>query len=646
MRFGTATVRIRTFCYPLGTLLPRTMQPEQMQALLAAIVDSSDDAIVSKSLKGIVLSWNAGAQRIFGYTAAEAVGQSINLIIPPERREEEREILQRLRNGERIEHLETVRLRKDGRRVLISLTVSPVRDGQGRIVGASKVARDVTEQRRAHLALEVGEQRLRMALDAGRMGTWEWHFPTNTVVWSEGVEVMHGLAPGTFAGTFEAYEQRVHPGDRHMVKRTIEGTLAGKDHQIEYRVLRPDGGEHWVEGRGKLFLDEHGKPLRMVGVCTEITERKRFERELQEADRRKDEFLATLAHELRNPMAPIRNALEIMKRADDQPGLVLQARATMERQVALMERLIDDLLDMSRISSNKLVLRKQRVELASVIHHALEGSRPLAERMGHEVAVQLPAQPVHVQGDPARLAQVFSNLLNNACKYTPSGGRVRLAAERRGDEVVVSVEDNGIGIPAEVLPRIFEMFVQADRSMERMQGGLGIGLTLVKQLVELHGGRVEARSPGPGKGSEFRVALPVAVALADPDAPPAPALPVTASPRRVLVVDDNRDGAESLSVLLQLAGHETALAYDGVDALEVAERFRPDLVLLDLGLPRMNGFEACRRLRAQPWGKGMKVVALTGWGQDGDRRRSEEAGFDGHLVKPMDLRALAALLAS
>ncbi|HEX5041501.1 MAG TPA: PAS domain S-box protein [Candidatus Polarisedimenticolaceae bacterium] len=616
-----------------------------MQALLAAIVDSSDDAIVSKSLDGIILSWNAAAERIFGYPAAEAVGRSIHLIIPPERRGEEEEILRKLRRGQRIEHLETVRVRKDGRRVHVSLTVSPVRDASGRIVGASKVARDVTEQRRAHRALEDSEQRLRLALDAGRMGTWEWYLPTNTVTWSPGLEAIHGLAPGTFPGTFDAYQGDIHPDDRASVQRSIQETLAGGEHHLEYRIVWPDGSEHWVEGRGKLFHDEDEKPLRMIGVCTEITERKRYERELQEADRRKDEFLATLAHELRNPLAPIRNALEIMKRAEDQPALVLRARDTMERQVSLMERLIDDLLDLSRISRNKLALRRQRVELASAVHHAVEASRPLAERMGHEVVVQLPAEPVHVSGDPARLVQVFSNLLNNACKYTPPGGRVRLEAQRQGQEVVVAVEDNGVGIPAEVLPQIFEMFVQADRSLER-QGGLGIGLTLVRQLVELHGGRVEARSEGPGKGSTFRVALPVEAGIPEVVAAPGPALPIASSPRRILVVDDNQDGAESLCLLLKLAGHETALAFDGVDALETAERFRPDLVLLDLGLPGLNGYEVCRRLRAQPWGKGMTVVALTGWGQEADRRRSEDAGFDGHLVKPMDLKALAALLAS
>ena len=352
-----------------------------------------------------------------------------------------------------------------------------------------------------------------------------------------------------------------------------------------------------------------------------------------------------LAHELRGPLAPLCNTLEIIKRADGDDALLQQAWTIMERQLAQMVRLVDDLLDVSRIARNKLELRRERVELASVVHQAAETCRPLAEGSKQEVTVTLPPGAVYLHADPVRLAQVFSNLLQNACKYTEPGGRIWLTAERQGSDVLVSVKDTGIGIPTEMLPHIFELFTQVDRTLERSQGGLGIGLTLVKQLVEMHGGTVEASSDGPGLGSEFVVRLPILVEK--PEKHPSPAS-VTAKPatatRRILLVDDNQDSAQTLAKLLTLTGHETRVAHDGVQAVEAAGQFLPDAVLLDIGLPRLNGFEACRRIREQAWGKTMMLVALTGWGQEEDRRKSRDAGFDHHLVKPVDYAALMRLL--
>jgi PAS domain S-box-containing protein len=385
-------------------------------------------------------------------------------------------------------------------------------------------------------------------------------------------------------------------------------------------------------------------------ICQYVTatyERLRLIGQLLEADRRKDEFLATLAHELRNPLAPIRNALEIMRLAEDDGQAVGDARGLMERQLGQMVRLIDDMLDVSRITRGKLQLRRERIELAAVVNNAVETSRPLIEAAGHELSVILPPGPVHLDADPTRLAQVFANLLNNAAKFTNPGGRICLTAERQGGDVVVSVRDNGIGIPADRLPRLFEIFSQVAPALERSRGGLGIGLSLVKGLVEMHGGSVEGRSGGSGRGSEFLVRLPVsAEAPADgPARPGDPEGPAAPARCRILVVDDLRDAADTLALLLQMRGHDVRAARDGLEAVAAAEAFLPEVVLLDIGLPKLNGYQAARRIRQQPWGRGMTLVALTGWGQEEDKRRASEAGFDHHLTKPVDPAALEELLA-
>jgi signal transduction histidine kinase len=375
-------------------------------------------------------------------------------------------------------------------------------------------------------------------------------------------------------------------------------------------------------------------------------ENARLYAELREADRRKDEFLATLAHELRNPLAPIRNALRVMRLAGDDGSVAEESREMMERQLAQMVRLVDDLLDVSRITRDKLELRKERVALAAAIESAVETSRPLIEQMGHHLTVALPPEPVHLDADATRLAQVFANLLNNSAKYTERGGLIRLSAELCEGRVVVRVRDNGVGIPAEAMPWLFEMFSQVDRNLERAQGGLGIGLTLVKRLVEMHGGVVYAVSEGAGRGSEFVVELPVGECVPEPEESSADDGGQAVAPkRRILVVDDNRDSATSLSMMLSLMGNETRTAHDGLEAVEAAAAFRTDVILLDIGLPKLNGYDACRRIREQSNGCRPVVVACTGWGQVEDRRRTTEAGFDHHLVKPLDPDALQELLA-
>jgi PAS domain S-box-containing protein len=538
----------------------------------------------------------------------------------------------------------------DGTPVPSYLGVSALREGA---LGLCLMVTDLTAQRhyqelqRTQEALRATSERLELAQQAGGIGTFEWDIRTGTESWSAPKEALYGLPAGGFGGRFEDWKQAVHPDDRERAESDrLRAVAARTDLDSEFRIVRLDGETRWIASKGKVFYRDDGEPLRMLGVSMDITELKRTEEALRNADRKKDEFLATLAHELRNPLAPIRNALQVLEaKAPSQPELDW-GRGVLDRQVRLMARLLEDLLDVSRISLNKLELRKERVELGAVLEAALETSRPVIDAGGHAFSLALPPEPIHLDADPVRLAQVFANLLNNAAKYTEKGGRIQLTAVRIGGDVIVTVKDSGIGIVPEVLPRIFDIFSQAKPALVWSQGGLGIGLSLVKGLVELHGGSVEARSEGPARGSEFVVRLPVdtKTPIAQP-APPGEAHKPGAK-HRVLIADDNRDSADSLALLLKIMGNEVGTAYDGEQAVEAAAALRPEVVVLDLGMPKLNGYEACRRIREQPWGQGMFLIALTGWGQEEDRQRTAEAGFNQHMVKPVDPDVLMKLLDS
>jgi PAS domain S-box-containing protein len=631
----------------------RQLEREKQQQLftarrLASIVESSEVAIVGKGLDGIIQSWNSAAEALFGYSAQQAIGRHISLVIPPERLAEESEIIATLKAGRRVEHLETERIRADGNRVHISLTVSPIKDGDGNVIGASKMVRDITKERqaaaeRARLITLIESSRDFIAIcDLDAVPIFLNHAGLE-LVGLESVEAARRVTVWDF----------FFPEDRDKIRTELFPAVLANGHgELEVRFRHFKTGEaRWMAYKVLALTDENGQAIAIGSVSQDITHRKELENnlrtlaaELSEANQRKNEFLATLAHELRGPLAPLGNVLEVWKRSASQEQLQ-QARGTMERQLGQMVRLVDDLLDLNRITHNRLELRKTRLELATVVEHALETCRPLAKARGHELTVTLPEQPSYVQADAVRLAQVFGNLLSNSCKYTPEGGTISLTARREADDVIVSVKDNGVGIPPDRLGGVFEMFAQVDTSLEHAQGGLGIGLTLVKQLVAMHGGTVEAHSAGLGHGSEFIVRLPL-----DEGATEAATAPQVAignpKRRRILVVDDNKDSATSLSMLLQLEGHDTLAVHDGIEAIEAAERHRPDVVLLDIGLPRMNGHEVCRRLRERPWGKELVVIALTGWGQSEDRQKSQAAGFDGHLVKPVRYETLAELLSS
>jgi PAS domain S-box-containing protein len=440
------------------------------------------------------------------------------------------------------------------------------------------------------------------------------------------------------------------PAENPAIRAIKEGVIVGL---ANHTILRArDGSERNVDDSAAPIHDRDGQIAGCVLVFRDVTQRRGIEKTLRDADRRKDEFLATLAHELRNPLAPIRNAVELLRHAGDNPAAMEEVRRIMDRQVGQMVRLIDDLLEISRVTSGKLTLHKQRVKLAAVVQSAVEETRSLIHESGHELTITQPPEPIFLDADPTRLAQIFSNLLNNAAKYTEKGGRIWLTVERTADVATVSVRDTGIGLSAEHLSHIFEMFSQVSPALERSQGGLGIGLALVRGLVGLHGGTIEAHSSGPGLGSEFVVRLPISRLPAPPPATgprpvgsgPVEERPGSTARRRILVVDDNLDAASSLAMLLRKIGHEVQTAHDGLEAVQAAAAFHPQIVLLDIGLPKMNGYEAAKRIREQSSNEQVTIVALTGWGQERDKEQALEAGFDYHLTKPAELAALQHLL--
>ena len=803
------------------------------EAHLAAIVESSGDAIVSKTLDGRVQSWNAAAERLFGYTAAEMIGRPILMLIPPELHHQEAEILQTLREGRRIERYETERVAKDGRRIDVSLTVSPVRDRTGKIIGAAKIVRDISAAKRSEALLldearaldmlnRVGQtvaaeldldRAVQVVTDAAtqlsgaafgaffsnnvddegesytlyaisgvpRESFSQFPLPRNTALFgatfrgervvrvddvladgrygqsapqfgmpaghlpvrsylavpviSRSGSVLGGLfmghpQPGVFTERSErlllgiasqaaiavdngrlyqaaqqeierrkAVEEALRRSDR--VYRAIgdsidfgiwicdpdgRNTFASKSFlelvgmtqeqcsqfgwasalhpdeaaatvsswqacvreggtwNREYRFLGVDGQYHPVLARGGPVRDDQGRILCWAGINLDIGDIKQAEQALVEADRRKDEFLAILAHELRNPLAPMRYALAIARQPSRTAEQQRQAEDVIDRQLKHMSRLLDDLLDVSRITHGTLELRRSQIDLTSIVATAIEAARPLIDAKRHELTLELPIQTLRVDADLVRLSQVFANLLINAAKYTDAGGKIQLRAWQEDGQVAVSVRDNGIGIAPEMMPRLFRLFSQARTALERSEGGLGIGLALVKGVVALHGGSVQARSDGPHLGSEFTVRLPLSPARPVEVAHAVDGTQVNGTRLRMLVADDNRDNAETCAMLLRLRGHEVHTAYGGRIAFDLAQRVQPQVLLLDIGMPELNGYELARRIRGETWGQSMVLVAITGWGQQEDKERALAAGFNHHITKPIELGQLDAVL--
>jgi signal transduction histidine kinase/DNA-binding response OmpR family regulator len=529
-------------------------------------------------------------------------------------------------------------------RSLVSIVRSALRARRNQY----EIREAIRERERQASARMAQDEKLRFALSAGGLGWWELDLANEELTCSEICKATYGRPldqPFTYAQLLAS----IHPEDAERVTDAVARSMADNGfYDIEYRVVWPNGELHWVMIRGHAVRARENEPARMVGVSLDVTERERLHdalrlsqaelanqaEQLRTADRLKDEFLATLAHELRNPLAPITTGLALLSETAD-PKLSHKTLGVMQRQVSHMVRLIDDLLDVSRITSGKLELKRERISLASVLDAAIEGSMPNIERAGHTLRTSLTSEPLFLDADHTRVAQVISNLLNNSTKYTPRGGSIELAARRSGEFVVITVTDDGLGIPPDRLEEVFEMFSQVNRALERSQGGLGIGLALVRTLVQMHGGSVEARSAGRDQGSVFTVRLPLAAADVPVNDRPVPHAVRGPAATRILVVDDNDDAAELLSLMLRKAGHETVVAPDGQSALAAAEALVPDFVILDIGLPGMSGYQVAEQLRKNARYANAGLIALTGWGTPEDRRKALEVGFDVHLTKPV-----------
>ena len=630
--------------------------------LRSDVLAQMKDAVVAVDDEGRVIYLNAAAELQYGRAASETLGHPLDHLFSVQwYRDDDAATTEASLRSSGAWRGERIHQRRDGTILHVESTITSLRDSGPAAGGRLIVSRDVSERYRAEAALQ--EAMRSLARSERQFATLVENSPfifarfdreLRHVYVSPMIESVTGLAPAAFVGRTHA--QIDLPADlaaelTTLVRGVFEnGTVA--DTRFSYHT--PSGVRHY-EARLVPEISRDGVVESVLSIASDVTEREVADSErrvaaasLREADRRKDVFLATLAHELRNPLAPIGNALQVMRLSADEAAQA-RAREMIERQLGQLVHLVDDLLDVSRISQGKVELRRERIELSAVIRNAVETSRPVVDASRHALEVSLaPAPEIAVDGDMTRLTQVVANLLNNAAKYTPAGGRIVVSTRREGDEAVVEVADTGVGIAAGQLAEVFQMFTQVDRAAGRSQGGLGIGLALVRRLVEMHGGTVLATSAGPGLGSSFQVRLPLletASEVAD-RVEPGDAAPANGDGIRVLVADDNHDSADSMAMMLGLMGFEAVVAYDGDEALRVAESARPHVAILDIGMPRLDGVEVAKRLRADERLRDMLLIALSGWGRDGDRRRTRDAGFDHHLVKPVDLDALGGLLAS
>ena len=790
-----------TFLVLAGVVAERKAA-EQAISFVASIVESTDDAVIGRTLDGIILSWNKGAERIYGYSADEAIGCPLSILIPSHRANEMPRMLEQLKRGEQIGRFETERVRKDGRIILVSLTVSPIKDADGKTVGASLIARDITERKQNEKALRQGEEQLSLALEAANMGAWSYDVQTGAVNWSPSLEAMHGIPPGTFGGTFDDYLKDIHPADRQRVTASVERAIEQKaDHEIEYRIIRPDGTVRWVLGRGQVTVDEVGNPIRMSGVCMDISERKKAQEALSEseaqlanmiasamdaiitvdsdqrilvfnaaaekmfrcsaqevlgqsidrfipeqfraehrkhirsfgdtnvtkrsmgalgslsgfradghefpieasisqievkaqklytvilrditerqraaeererllaaeqearaeaeaANRAKDEFLALVSHELRTPLNSIVGWVDILLTNPDRDEAHLaRALEVIKRNAALQARIIEDILDVSRIVvAGKLQLEIRPVELPTIIHAAIGAVQLTAAEKRIRIRQSLDRSVDPVLGDPYRLQQIVWNLLANAIKFTPDGGEVEVSLEQAGSNARITVRDTGEGIRPEFLPHIFDRFSQADSSGTRSYGGLGLGLAIVRHLVELHGGTVEAYSAGEKQGAVFTVTLPSEPAHvescvssggfeADRDSRDDGA---SLAGIRVLIVDDDLDSREVLAALLELRAAEVRSAGSAREALDAMTDWKPDVLVSDIGMPGQDGYDLIREVRSRAAEDGGQIpaIALTGYAAVQDGERALSAGYHTHMAKPVEPGHLVKLIAS
>jgi PAS domain S-box-containing protein len=607
------------------------------------VEQARDYALFVLDRDGRILTWNAGAQRIKGYAPEEIVGRHFSVFYPHEAVASgwpAHELKVATAEG-RFED-EGWRVRKDGSRFWASVVITALRDDGGKLIGFSKITRDLTDRRLHEEALRQSEERFRLLVE-GVVDYAIYMLDSEGVVtsWNAGAQRIKGYARDEILG--KHFSRFYPPGDVESGKPWEELAIArrvGRTEDEGWRV-RKDGARFWARTVLSALHDEQGHLRGFAKVTQDLTER-RHAQDLEQATRNMSEFIAVLAHELRNPLAPIRNAVHLMANAPADDASQKALRELIDRQSRHLARIVDDILDIARITRGSLAVERARVDMADAARRAIEMTAPLVEVNEHQIEVELPEQPIPVRGDLHRLTQVIGNLLNNAARYTPRGGRISVSATSEGGQAVVKVRDNGAGLDPALSGRIFDMFVQGRPSLERIGGGLGVGLALARKIAELHGGALEARSEGRGRGAEFTLRVPLDETSAPEQRTPAGAAKASAS-RRILVVDDNVDAATMLELLLRSLGHETRAVYDGASALKAATEFHPDVVLLDIGMPDLDGYEVARRLRAMKQ-RPRRIIAVTGWGQPADRQRSQEAGFDKHLVKPVEANELVRIL--
>jgi PAS domain S-box-containing protein len=656
----------------MSTSNPAAKDAEELRSLLAAIVTSSDDAIISKTLDGVIMTWNEGAQRVFGYTAEEVMGKPITILIPPDRLDEEPEILRKLRAGERVDHFQTQRVRKDGALVDISLTVSPVRNAVGAIVGASKIARDITQQKRAEDALRISNERFRLMANAAPVLIWIADH-TKSRVWFNKVWLeFTGRQTDQEQGF--GWTQNVHEDDLAIcLQNYAEGFDTRESFRSEYRLRTRDGTARWViEHATPLFEGAAGQFSGYIGSCVDITESKQLQSEREEmlraercareeaerVGRLKDEFLATVSHELRTPLNAILGWSTLLRRLKPDSEDHLRGVETIERNARVQAQIIADLLDMSRIISGKVQLDVQAIDLIEVVNAAIDAVNLSIEAKKLRLRVTLDAKAGRLRGDGGRLQQVFWNLLTNAVKFTPVGGHIDVVMERVNSHVEVSVSDSGAGIKPDFLAFVFDRFRQADSTTTRRYGGLGLGLSIVKHLVELHGGSVRVKSAGEGQGATFVVALPISAVLAEDAAPTerrsfsdvdvsSIELPSLASVRAI-VVDDQPDARILICRLIEEQRGRCFLADTGAEALRLLADEDVNILISDIGMPDFDGYELIRRIRTMhdSSARNIQAIALTAYARADDRQRALLAGFQMHVSKPVEPRELIAGIAS
>ena len=607
----------------------------RFQLLVEAVIDYG---IFMLDPTGHVVSWNSGAEKLKGYTRDEILGQHFSVFYPSDvvAAGWPQEELRRATERGRFED-EGWRVRKDGTRFWANVIITALRDGGGQLTGFAKITRDLTERRAYENALRQSEARFRLLVDSVRdYAIFMLDVNGNIRSWNAGAQALKGYSADEVIGRhFSAF----YTPEDQAAGKPAAGLVAAREHgrseQEGWRV-RKDGSLFWANVVVTAMRDERDELIGFAKVTRDMTDRRRLEK-LERSSRMMSQFLAMLAHELRNPLAPMRNAVTLMQLEPTASPALRNARDILDRQLTHVTRLVDDLLDIGRLTTGKIRLQREDVSVADLVARSVETARPLIEARRHVLSIELPPQPVHVEADPTRLSQILQNLLVNAAKYTPEGGRVAVKAHSADGFVTISVTDNGRGIEHGDLQRIFELFAQGDNGMPN-DSGLGVGLTLARSLAEMHGGRLDAESPGPGQGSTFLLRLP----LGQHQQPAAEAAPAF----KVLVIDDNRDSADSACAIMRMLGYDAECAYDGAGALATAARWQPDMVLLDLAMPGLDGYETLGRLRTLPAMDRAHVVAMTGYGSKEDRQRTADAGFDGHLTKPVELDALTGLIDS